>query len=109
MRSGASSRQKALPAACQARLEACTTRGNGTRSAGLQACLATIQVENRFDRPSADDAEGHVVAGEPDAVSLRAIGSACLVVGTLERPHLSGVRALIQQRGVLLFLVAEQR
>src|SRR5450759_2301859 len=82
-------------------------RGAASRR-GLPAGLAHVQVENLLDGAAADDAERDVVAGEHDAVGLRPVEAARLVVYPFERADCAGVRSLVQQRRVALLLVAEE-
>src|SRR5262245_49520049 len=70
---------------------------------------ARVQVDDLRDRAAAHGAERNVVAGEHDAVGLRAEVAARFVVRALERADLARVRALVEQLRVALLLVAEER
>src|SRR5262245_48650253 len=70
---------------------------------------AAIQVENHVDRPPADGAKRDVVAREHDAVGLRPIVAAGLIVGAFERTDAVGVPAAPEQARVVLLLLTEQR
>ena len=65
-----------------------------------------VEVDHALDRAAADGAEGHAVAGEHDAVGLRAVVALGLVVGALEGADLAGVRLGAE---ALLLLVALAR
>src|SRR5213592_2588917 len=67
------------------------------------------QVEDLGDGPPADRAERHVVAREHDAIRLRPVIAARLVVRSLERADSARVWTLVEQRRVALFLVPEER
>src|SRR5215470_15997338 len=79
------------------------------RDAASSRLRARVQVDNLRDRAAADGAERHVVAREHDAVGLRTVVAARLVVRALERTDFSGVRSLVEQRRIAALLVAKQR
>src|SRR5919197_1122791 len=78
-------------------------------SSGLVLLKSAIQIKNGVDRISAHGAERNGVAREHDAVRLRTIVAARLVVGALERADFSGERAAVQQRRVAALFLTKQR
>src|SRR5438093_10496612 len=83
--------------------------GLGTTPDYYHGLLTCQQVEDLRDRPPADRAERHVVAREHDAIGLRPVITARLVVRALERTDFARVRTLVEQRRVAFFLVPEER
>src|SRR5437867_4351 len=79
------------------------------RQVRSRSTLLGVQVEDRADRAPTDGAERHLVAREHDAIHLRPVESARLVVGAFEHADLAGVRTRVQQRGVVLLLFSKER
>src|SRR6185436_20394096 len=73
------------------------------------ALRARVEIEDGVNGATADDAERHVVAREHDAVRLRPVGAARLVVGAFEGADLARVRSLVEERCVPLLLFPEER
>src|SRR5262245_64279650 len=77
---------------------------------GRLVCLfSRIKVKYLDDRAAADQAEAHFVARKHDAVGLRPVEAARLVIGALESADFAGKSAGAEQRRLTLHLLAEQR
>src|SRR5258706_14426957 len=69
----------------------------------------SVKVEDDVDRAAAHGTKRNVVAREHDAIRLRPVRPARLVVGSLERPDAIRMGTVAKQPRVLLLLFAKQR
>src|SRR5579864_496209 len=65
-------------------------KGEKQEVSGIRSSLG-VQLDDAFDGAAADGAETDLVAGEHDAVLLRAVVATCFVQSAFEGPNLASI------------------